>query len=101
MPGNTPNPRGGSPVWTRTKNRPINSRELCQLSYGGMFAGFPENAAEPYQPGLTASGLVMQLPARGLELEQRCECCGVGLWLSHGIEPLQLAFELDNLAASV
>ena len=25
----------GSPVWTRTKNLPVNSRLLCQLSYGG------------------------------------------------------------------
>ena len=25
-----------SPTWTRTKNPPINSRMLCQLSYGGM-----------------------------------------------------------------
>lgn len=25
----------GSPDWTRTSNRPINSRMLCQLSYGG------------------------------------------------------------------
>jgi formylglycine-generating enzyme required for sulfatase activity len=25
-----------SPVWTRTKNLPVNSRLLCQLSYGGM-----------------------------------------------------------------
>jgi hypothetical protein len=24
-----------SPDWTRTSNRPINSRMLCQLSYGG------------------------------------------------------------------
>ena len=24
-----------SPGWTRTNNRPINSRMLCQLSYGG------------------------------------------------------------------
>jgi hypothetical protein len=24
-----------SPVWTRTKNLPVNSRLLCQLSYGG------------------------------------------------------------------
>ncbi len=25
-----------SPTWTRTKNPPINSRMLCQLSYGGI-----------------------------------------------------------------
>lgn len=25
-----------SPTWTRTKNLPINSRLLCQLSYWGM-----------------------------------------------------------------
>lgn len=25
-----------SPAWTRTKNRPINSRKLCQLSYRGL-----------------------------------------------------------------
>ena len=24
-----------SPIWTRTKNLPVNSRLLCQLSYGG------------------------------------------------------------------
>ena len=26
----------GSPDWTRTKNLPVNSRLLCQLSYGGL-----------------------------------------------------------------
>jgi hypothetical protein len=26
----------GSPDWTRTSNLPVNSRTLCQLSYGGM-----------------------------------------------------------------
>lgn len=26
----------GSPAWTRTKNLPVNSRLLCQLSYRGM-----------------------------------------------------------------
>jgi hypothetical protein len=25
-----------SPTWTRTKNLPVNSRLLCQLSYRGM-----------------------------------------------------------------
>ena len=25
----------GSPIWTRTRNPSINSRMLCQLSYGG------------------------------------------------------------------
>jgi hypothetical protein len=25
----------GSPIWTRTRNLPVNSRTLCQLSYGG------------------------------------------------------------------
>lgn len=29
----------GSPVWTRTKNLPVNSRLLCQLSYGGSLCG--------------------------------------------------------------
>ena len=29
----------GSPTWTRTKNLPVNSRLLCQLSYGGMVPG--------------------------------------------------------------
>ncbi len=28
----------GSPTWTRTKNLPINSRLLCQLSYRGLRA---------------------------------------------------------------
>lgn len=28
-----------SPDWTRTNNRPINSRELCQLSYRGLCSG--------------------------------------------------------------
>jgi hypothetical protein len=28
-------PGRSSPIWTRTKNLPVNSRLLCQLSYGG------------------------------------------------------------------
>lgn len=27
--------KGGSPGWTRTSNPAVNSRMLCQLSYGG------------------------------------------------------------------
>ena len=30
---------GGSPIWTRTRNLPVNSRSLCQLSYGGPCVG--------------------------------------------------------------
>ncbi len=30
-----PDLRKCSPIWTRTKNLPVNSRLLCQLSYGG------------------------------------------------------------------
>jgi hypothetical protein len=43
----------GSPIWTRTRNPSINSRMLCQLSYGGM-------TAEHYQVtgrGLHAEGI--------------------------------------------
>ncbi len=25
-----------STAWTRTRNQPVNSRSLCQLSYGGL-----------------------------------------------------------------
>jgi hypothetical protein len=32
----TPDLQKCSPVWTRTKNLPVNSRLLCQLSYGGL-----------------------------------------------------------------
>jgi hypothetical protein len=32
-----------SPIWTRTKNLPVNSRLLCQLSYGGSLAS-PESS---------------------------------------------------------
>lgn len=40
----SPEPRC-SPRWTRTINPSINSRMLCQLSYGGLWAG------QGYQPG--------------------------------------------------
>ncbi len=40
-----------SPDWTRTSNRPINSRMLCQLSYGGpavpMAAALDQNSPDP------------------------------------------------------
>ena len=34
----------GSRGWTRTNNRSINSRMLCQLSYAGICSGVPETA---------------------------------------------------------
>lgn len=41
-------PRGlRSPTWTRTKNLSVNSRLLCQLSYGGMFRTLVR-ATSPY-----------------------------------------------------
>jgi len=47
-----------SPIWTRTKNLPVNSRLLCQLSYGGPFRArleLPEATGQEYmtlpQPG--------------------------------------------------
>ena len=37
-----------SPNWTRTSNRSINSRMLCQLSYGGLLTiRVPRRAPEP------------------------------------------------------
>jgi len=35
--------RKSSPVWTRTKNLPVNSRLLCQLSYGGPPSGLDKS----------------------------------------------------------
>src|SRR4029453_15054792 len=44
--------REGSPVWTRTKNLPVNSRLLCQLSYGG-----PSRPGDPdYSTGRPPAG---------------------------------------------
>ena len=39
----------GSPDWTRTNNPAINSRMLCQLSYGGMLV-----SAHPGERGNTS-----------------------------------------------
>jgi hypothetical protein len=41
----------GSPEWTRTTNPAINSRMLCQLSYGGTVARWRPEATIP-DPGV-------------------------------------------------
>jgi hypothetical protein len=42
--------RPGSPTWTRTKNLPINSRLLCQLSYRGLRASPGNTSKGPLPP---------------------------------------------------
>ena len=49
--------RGGSPDWTRTSNPSINSRMLCQLSYGGMYA-LLRNETILYRPVAASSNRI-------------------------------------------
>jgi hypothetical protein len=66
---------GCSPAWTRTRNRPINSRKLCQLSYRGLLIG------------------ARNLPAnRGMTLAHCPTNSGIDHWQSTGhLVPTQAA----------
>ena len=61
-----------SPIWTRTRNPSINSRMLCQLSYGGLRSTTPrtgpgtaswphDDSASPYRGPVRSARLLLPL----------------------------------------
>ena len=94
---------GGSLTWTRTKNLPVNSRLLCQLSYQGLLAirdelylkgperkkRAPELEGNPLRhkspSAQVPGGQLLLYSSLGLEPHQAGKCLPVQLLIFQGI----------------
>ena len=86
----------GSPIWTRTRNPSINSRMLCQLSYGGLWQcansrrrtisiphavthpGSPEGLRGPRRRASVCLGRQDRARCRTRPTTRCCRCRGCG-----------------------
>ena len=103
-----------SPIWTRTRNPSINSRMLCQLSYGGLLPVTDEHVghreltlvrgrpsdqiASSGDVGRGAHGLLEQSAPVFLQRHEVAEQRRVPLRVGGRTHPLDLGLEVRDLA---